>query len=336
MKKKIGIVGSGSWALALGKLLDSNGHEVTLWSRFEDEVIEFEKTRSRPKYLKDIIFSKSIKMTSNKEELVFEKDIIIMAVPSSVTKEVLHQFKKYITNSQIIINVSKGFDKETKKPLYDVIKSELKDNEVIILSGPSHAEEVAQEKITAVVIAGEDDKVLNDILKVFANDYFRLYKTDDIIGVEIGGALKNIIAICVGLADGLGLGDNAIAALMTRGMSETISLGLKLGANPLTFNGLSGFGDLIVTCNSKHSRNRRCGYMLGQGMKIEEIKKEIGMAIEGLDALKIGKSIAKRENVEVPIIDQLYSFIFEGKKAKEVLKNLLSREQGVELKTTKY
>ncbi len=330
MSKKIGIIGSGSWGLALGKMLDENGHDVILWNRNEKSVKDFEKTKIRENYLKGVKFSETIKMSSNKEEVVKNKDIIIMAVPSSATRDVMEEIKIYIEDKQQIINVSKGFDGKTKQSLYDVIKSIVPKNDVFVLSGPSHAEEVAKKMITTVVIAGEDENKLQNLIDVFSNDYFRVYKTVDIVGVEIGSALKNIVAIAVGLIDGYGLGDNAIAGLMTRSMVEIMNIGKQLGANPKTFIGLSGFGDLIVTCSSKHSRNRRCGYLLGKGMKLEEIQKEIGMVIEGLDALSIAKKISDEKNIEVPIITELHNIIYNDVDVKEALKKLLSRRQGEE------
>ncbi len=324
-KVKVGIIGAGSWGLALSKILTINGHSVTLWTTNNDDINEFNTTRQIKKYLPDIKFDESIKITDDKEEVIKDKDIIITALPSAVTKQVIATFKDYFNENQVIINVSKGFEKETRNRLSVAIKEVVPQCEVAVLSGPSHAEEVAKEMYTAVVIATPNRDLQKRLVSIFSNDFFRVYRNDDIVGVEIGGALKNIIALAVGITDGLGQGDNLIAALMTRSMVEVSKVGVKMGANPITFIGLSGFGDLIVTCGSEHSRNRRAGKLLGQGYSYDEVKKQVGMVIEGFECLEIAREIVVEYNIDAPIIEQLYEVVFKGKDVKSVLGELMGR-----------
>lgn len=328
--KNIGIIGAGSWGLALGKLLNENGHNVTLWTNSIDDIKEFEEKSEIKKYLPNIKFDKKIKITNDKELVVKNMDIVITALPSAVLGKVLLEFKNYFKEDQVIINVAKGFDPVTKERLSLVIKKIVPQCNVAVLSGPSHAEEVAKQMYTAIVIAIENVKIQQELTDVFSNDYFRVYGNTDVVGVEIGSALKNIIALAVGVTDGLGQGDNLIAALMTRSMVEVVKLGLKMGANPITFIGLTGFGDLVVTCNSVHSRNRRAGKLLGQGYSLDEVKKEVGMVIESLDCLKIAKDIIDEHKIDAPIINSLYDIVFCEGNAEETLKKLMSRSNKFE------
>ncbi len=325
MSKKIGIIGAGSWALALASLLFNNGHEVMLWTKNEDDIKEFKETRGLKRYLPNIKFDEKISVTNDKKEVILDKDIIITALPSSVTTIVLKDFKDYFKSNQVILNVSKGFEKETCERLSVAIKKIVPICEVAVLSGPSHAEEVANKMYTAVVIATPNVKLQKELSDVFSNDYFRVYGNTDIVGVEIGGALKNIIALAVGVTKGLGQGDNLMAALMTRSMVEVAKVGIKMGANPTTFAGLTGFGDLVVTCNSEHSRNRRAGKLLGEGYSFEEVKKEVGMVIESFDCLIIVKGLIDKYKIEAPIIEALYNTVFLGYDVEETLKSLMKR-----------
>ncbi len=330
MPKQIGIIGAGSWGLALAKLLNENGHNVILWTVSQEDIKEFNNTRSISKYLKDIKFDENIKITDNKQLVVENKDIVITALPSSVTVKVLNDFKQYFKEGQVVVNVSKGFHKETKDRLSVAIKKVLPMCEVAVLSGPSHAEEVAKRMYTAVVIATPNEKLQKELCDVFTSDYFRIYGNKDIVGVEIGGALKNIIALAVGVTNGLGQGDNVMAALMTRSMVEVAKVGIKMGANPLTFVGLSGFGDLVVTCSSQHSRNRRAGALLGQGYSFDEVKKEIGMVIESFDCLLIVKELIDEYDIDAPIIENLYSIVFENENPEQAIKKLMQRSSKFE------
>ncbi len=330
MSKQIGIIGAGSWGLALAKLLNENGHNIILWTINKDDIEEFNNTRSINKYLKDITFDENIKITDDKKSVIENKDIVITALPSSVTVQILNEFKKYFKEGQVIVNVSKGFHKETKERLSVAIKKVVPMCEVAVLSGPSHAEEVAKCMYTAVVIATPNIELQKELSEIFTSEYFRVYGNKDIVGVEIGGALKNIIALAVGVTNGLGQGDNAMAALMTRSMMEVAKVGISMGANPFTFIGLSGFGDLVVTCSSQHSRNRRAGNLLGQGHNFDEVKKEIGMVIESFDCLLIVKDLIDEHNIEAPIIENLYEIVFEESNPKEVIKRLMQRSSKFE------
>ncbi len=330
MSKQIGIIGAGSWGLALAKLLFENEHDIILWTINERDIEEFKNERSINKYLKGITFDKSIKITNDKKLVVENKDIIITALPSSVTVNVLNDFKQYFKEGQVIVNVSKGFHKETKDRLSVAIKKVIPQCEVAVLSGPSHAEEVANKMYTAVVIATHNISLQKELSEVFTTEYFRIYGNTDIVGVEIGGALKNIIALAVGVSSGIGQGDNAMAALMTRSMEEVTKVGIKMGANPLTFIGLSGFGDLIVTCGSTHSRNRRAGDLLGKGYALDDVKKEVGMVIESFDCLLIVKELIEKYEIDAPIIESLYEIVFKGSKPHYVMKQLMQRSSKFE------
>ncbi len=330
MTKKIGVIGAGSWGLALASLLCENGHNVTLWTKSQEDIKEFTEKRELKKYLPGIIFDEKIKITNNQELVVKDMDIVVTALPSSVTIMVLKQFKDYFKSNQVIINVSKGFEKESKETLSLAIKRIIPQCEIAVLSGPSHAEEVANKMYTAVVIATPIEELQKKLSEVFSNEYFRVYGNKDVVGVEIGGALKNIIALAVGITKGLGQGDNLMAALMTRSMVEVARVGIKMGANPVTFAGLTGFGDLVVTCNSEHSRNRRAGKLLGQGYSFNEVKKEIGMVIESFDCLSIVKELIDEYKIEAPIINNLYGIVFLGNSSEETVKSLMTRSSKFE------
>ncbi|MFV0518677.1 MAG: NAD(P)H-dependent glycerol-3-phosphate dehydrogenase [Lachnospirales bacterium] len=321
---KVAIIGAGSWGTALGTVLHTNGFDVFIWTIDEEQVKEIEDTGYNKKYLPETLLSKDIIFTTNFKEAVEGAKIVITAVPSAVTKKVVNDHKDLFNNEQIIVNVSKGFAPSGER-LSVAIKESLPNNKVVILSGPSHAEEVAQKKATVLVATSEDLSCAEYIQMIFSNPYFRVYTNTDVIGVEIGGALKNVIALIAGAIDGIGLGDNTKAALMTRGMSEIAKFGVSQGAKLETFYGLTGMGDLIVTCGSVHSRNRRAGMLLGQGRELEDVLKEVGMVVEGLEALKIMKSI-KVESSLTPIINELYAVLFTDKTPKEALSELMSRE----------
>jgi len=322
--KKIAIIGSGTWGTALAIHLNNNGNQVTLWSYLEEEAKRINETRKIDN-LKDVIIDKNIEVTNDLKKAIVSKDIVIMVVPSKFMRENVKKILPYVSDDQIIINASKGLEENTLKTMTGIIKEELPLNKVATISGPSHAEEVAKLITTTCIIATESKDVAVDLQETFASDTFRVYINPDLLGVELGGSLKNIIALAAGIADGMKLGDNAKAALITRGLVEISRLGVGMGADIRTFYGLSGLGDLIVTCNSMHSRNRRCGIMLGEGKSLDEAKKEINMVVEGVDSAKAGYELAKKHKIDVPIIEAVNRILFDGSNPKEETLNLMRR-----------
>lgn len=324
---KIGIIGSGSFALALSLVLNDNNHKVTLWNRTKDSLDSLIKYRKNEKYLKGTEIPNEINFTWDKEEIITTNEIILVATPSSAVRENLNWIKNYINPNQILINASKGFDEEKNLRLSQVIEEILPNTKFAIFSGPGHAEEIAKKMPTALVASSKDLITRQLTQDIFMNEYIRLYTSDDIIGVELGGALKNVIAIGVGILEGANLGDNAKASFMTRGNLEITELGIKMGANRHTFSGLSGVGDLIVTCGSMHSRNRRAGIMLGQGHTLEETLKEINMVVEGVKSAKTAFTLGQQHKIELPIINEVYKVIFQGKNTNDSLRDLMSRNK---------
>ena len=320
---KITILGSGGWGIALSLLLTNNGNDVTVWSAFEDE-IETLKANRETRLLPGVKIDEKINLT-NSLDSVAESDVVIFAVPSFAIRQTAQRVKKLIKDNTIIVNVSKGIEDATLLTLADVIKSEIPDNKIVVLSGPSHAEEVARGMATSLVAASYDKKAAMFIQDLFMNSFLRVYINDDIIGVELGGALKNIIALATGICDGLGLGDNVRAALMTRGLTEMARLGVAMGAHYSTFAGLTGLGDLIVTCTSKHSRNRRFGALVGSGVSPDVALKEVGMTVEGYHATKTAVLLAKKFGVEMPITEECYSILYEGTSVSTSLNRLMVR-----------
>lgn len=324
--KNIAVLGGGSFGTALAKLLHDNGNHVKVWSYDQSHVDEVNSTHRNEKFLAGIVLSDEIVFYSDINIVMENVELIVLALPSAVTSSCVEQYKHLFNENHIVVNVSKGFDPKTKKRLSEAIKQHI-NSKVCVLSGPSHAEEVANEMITAVTISGENLEIAGQVQNIFNNSYFRVYTNDDIIGVEIAGSLKNVIALATGIAEGTNCGgDNARAALMTRGMYEISVLGLKMGADHNTFFGLAGMGDLIVTCGSMHSRNRRAGILLGQGVKLQDVLASVGMVVEGIEALKISHALAKELNVEMPLVNEMYSILFEGKDAMKSLTDLMSRD----------
>ncbi len=321
---KITVIGGGSWGTALAKVLAENGNNVMVWTNQVEAVEENNTKHSNEKYLPGVELPKEVVFTSDLNEIT-NSNILISALPSKVTGEFYKTNAQYFNKEQLIVNVSKGFEPIEKTRLSVAIQKFVP-CKVCTLSGPSHAEEVANRQITVLTVACENITDAEFVQKLFSNDYIRVYTNSDIIGVELGGATKNIIALGAGIADGLGFGDNPKAALMTRGMYEITKLGLKLGANINTFYGLTGMGDLIVTCGSMHSRNRRCGILLGEGKSLDEALSSIGMVVEGVEATKIVHEIINELGVEMPLTEALYEILFEGKVAKEVLTDLMNRD----------
>lgn len=323
--KNICIIGSGSWGVALSIHLAKLGNKVKIWS-FAKEEADLINNEKKCKFLPNVTLPEGIYCTTSYKEAIDESDIILHVTPSKFTRNTVKEYKQYVTNQPIII-CTKGFEKETLSTLDNVIKEELPNTKIVALSGPSHAEEVSIGIPTAMVIASEDINLANEIRDIFMNENLRVYTSTDIKGVELGGALKNIIAFCAGIAAGLGLGDNSFAALITRGLHEISLLGEVLGGNKQTFYGLTGLGDLIVTCLSEHSRNRRAGKLLGQGMKIEDIRKEIGMVIEGVDNIEVAYELSKKYNLDMPIVNAVYQVLYEGLQPKIAVNMLMTRDK---------
>ena len=328
---KICIVGSGSWGTALGKLLFENGNDVMIWSRSKAEVDGINLDHKLDQYLPQVILPEGLKATGDLEEAVCGSEMVVLAVPSVAVRECARNISKYLDN-QIVINVAKGLEKDTQKRLSEVIKEELpKGQKIAILSGPSHAEEVARCMPTVIAVCSEDSNVRDIVSSAFMNEYFRVYSNSDLVGVEIGGAVKNVIALCAGVSDGLGFGDNAKAGLITRGLAEIIRLGLAMGGKLESFYGVTGIGDLVVTCASKHSRNHRAGEYIGQGLSVDEAINKVNMVVEGINAAKSVRELGKKYGVEMPITEQACKVLFEGKDAKSAVLELMKRDRKEEI-----
>ena len=324
-RMKIGVLGAGTWGLALSRLLFNSGHEVSVWSALPEEIDELDKTR-RQRNLPGMIIPGGIIFTKTISDVCVDKDIVLMAVPSVYVRSTAKSAAPFIREGQIIVDVAKGMEAETFLTLSEVILSEIPQAKVVALSGPTHAEEVARDLPTTIVAAHGDIKVAEFVQKAFTNNVLRVYTNTDIKGVELCGALKNIIALATGIAAGLGYGDNIKAAIMTRGLAEIARLGTKFGCLPETFSGLAGMGDLIVTATSQHSRNNRCGHLLGQGLPTEEAVKLVGMVVEGVNALPAALELAERYDVEIPIISAVDAVVNGGADPEEVAKELMSRD----------
>ena len=327
--KNIGILGSGTWGTALANLLISVGHDVTLWSKFDSE-IEYIASNHAHKNLPGVVISGQIKLTTDLKSAINGMDVIVMAVPSPFVRQTASLIKDYVKDGQIIVTVAKGVEKGTLMTTSEIIHDELKENDlpVVALSGPTHAEEVAIGLPTLIVSACEDLKIAEQIQDVFySSQCLRVYTNQDIKGVEICGALKNIIAIAAGMSDGLGYGDNAKAALITRGLREITKIGLAMGANINTFSGLTGIGDIVVTATSVHSRNHKAGYLLGQGYSLEETLEKVGMVVEGLNSLEAAIELEKKYNLNLPIIDTVSAIISGKTSVKDAVPALFGRSK---------
>ncbi|MCR4435829.1 MAG: NAD(P)H-dependent glycerol-3-phosphate dehydrogenase [Clostridiales bacterium] len=327
MKTNISIIGAGSWGTALSILLCGNGHSVKMWSCFEDEVQMINQVREHTQKLPGVSIPESIVCTSDLEKALAGSTTIILVTPSQTIRENARTLGKYLKKGDIVVCCSKGLEEGTGLRLSQVIGQEIPQAETVVLSGPSHAEEVARNIPTAVVAASANTDAARFVQNVFMSPQFRVYTNYDIVGVELGGALKNIIALCAGVSDGLGFGDNTKAALMTRGIAEISRLGVSLGANQYTFAGLSGIGDLIVTCTSMHSRNRRAGILIGQGKTLEEALDEVKMVVEGVVTTRAAFELAKRKNISMPITTEAYNVLFKGKNAKQAVVDLMMRDR---------
>lgn len=341
MKVKIGVLGAGTWGTALAIILSEKGHEVTLWSALQKEITEINETRSLKDKLPKAVIPDTIIATTDLEAAVKEKDLIVFAVASPFVRSTAKLVAPFIDRKIPVVNVAKGIEEDTLFTLTDIIEDEFKKQNrdignVAVLSGPSHAEEVSIHIPTTVVVGAKTKETACYIQDVFMTDRFRVYTSPDIIGIELGGAIKNVIALAAGILDGLGFGDNSKAALITRGMSEIGRLGIKLGGKLETFAGLSGIGDLIVTCTSKHSRNHNAGYLIGRGMKAEAAMKEVGQVVEGVYAAKAALKLAKLHDVDMPIVENMNEVLFHGKDPRESVSELLLRDKKKEHITLKW
>lgn len=323
--KQIAIIGSGSWGVALAIHLAKNGNMVKIWS-FSEEEANLLNNEKKCKFLPQAVIPDNIECRNSFEEVINGADIILHVTPSKFTRDTVKQYKQYVdVKNQPIVVCSKGIEKETALTLDEVIKQEIPDARVGALSGPSHAEEVSMGIPTVLVIASNDEEIKEIIQDAFMNELIRIYTSNDVKGVELGGALKNIIAFCAGVAAGLGFGDNTYAALITRGLVEIRKLGMALGGEKDTFYGLTGLGDLIVTCLSEHSRNRKAGKLIGQGKTIEETRKEVGMTIESIDNIEVAKSLADKLNLELPILNTVYDVLYNNLNPKDAVNILMTR-----------
>ena len=325
--ERISVIGAGSWGIALANLLAGNGHDVTVWSIMKDEIDMLDKNHEHLDKLPGVKLNDSIKYTTDLEKACKEKDILVLAVPSVYTRSTAHSMAPFITDGQIIVNVAKGVEENTLLTLSEIITEEIPNANVCVLSGPSHAEEVGRGLPTTVVVGSKDQKTAEYLQDTFMNDFFRVYTSSDILGIELGGALKNVVALAAGIADGLGYGDNAKAALITRGISEIARLGIAMGGQFETFCGLTGIGDLIVTCASMHSRNRRAGILIGQGKSTKEAMAEVKMVVEGVYSAKAAMGLSRKYNVDLPIIAEVNKILFENKPPKDVGRCLMNREK---------
>lgn len=326
--RKICIIGSGSWGAALAMHAAKMGHSVKLWSFSEEEANLINKEH-KCKFLPMATMPENIVCTTDIKEAVKDSDMILHVTPSKFTRETIQKYKMYVENQPIIL-CSKGFESSTLQTLTDVVKEELPNAKMGVFTGPSHAEEVSLGIPTAIIIASQNLDVQYLVQDTFMNENMRIYTSSDIIGAELGGALKNIIAFCAGIVAELNMGDNTLAALITRGLTEISRLGVAMGGNHNTFYGLSGLGDLIVTCLSEHSRNRRAGRCIGRGLSVEETRKEVGMTIESIDNIEVAHELAKKYNIEMPIVNTVYDVLYNGLKPAEAVKMLMTREKKCE------
>ena len=337
MSNKIAVLGAGSWGSVLANLLVGNNEEVMLWSRDSEQVVTMNRWHINPQYMKDFKYSPDLKATDDMEEAVRDAEYILMVIPTKGLREVAGNLNKILVKldqKPLLIHATKGLEQETYKRPSQMLAEEIDEDhrqDIVVLSGPSHAEDVAIQDMTAVTAACANLTAAERVQKLFSNNFFRVYTNDDVIGAEFGGALKNIIAIGAGALQGLGYKDNARAALITRGLAEVRRLGVAFGANPFTFIGLSGVGDLVVTATSKNSRNWRAGYQLGQGRQLEDVISNMGMVIEGIYTAKAAYELAQKRNVKMPITEALYRVLYEGEDIETAITNLMSRKATSEM-----
>lgn len=327
---KVSILGGGSWGIALAVLLHKNGHQITIWSALASE-IEMLSEYHEHKMLPGVKLAEDMIFTTDDKQAVEGKDLLVMAVASSYTRSTARRLSSLVAEGQKIVNVAKGIEENTLLTLSEIIEEEIPQADVAVLSGPSHAEEVGRGLPTTIVVGAKSKATAEYIQNLFMSEVFRVYISPDILGMELGGSLKNVVALAAGIADGLGYGDNTKAALITRGITEIARLGTAMGGKFETFCGLTGIGDLIVTCASMHSRNRRAGILIGQGYSCEEAMKEVQMVVEGVYSAKAAMQLAKKYDVQLPIIEQVNAVLFEGKSADAAVKDLMLRDRKIEI-----
>lgn len=331
--EKVSIIGAGSWGTALGFVLADNGHDSLIWARRAEQADEIATQHMNNDYLPDVLLPENLTATSDLERAVQHANIIVLAVPTIAMRQTCQHIQSLVTEPKIFVHVSKGIEPDSLKRMSEIIEEEIDDtlHKVVVLSGPSHAEEVVLRHPTTVAAASSDSAAAQRVQDVFMNAYFRVYTNLDVIGVELGGALKNVIALAAGISDGLGYGDNAKAALITRGLAEITRLGVRMGAEPQTFSGLTGLGDLVVTCTSVHSRNWKAGNRLGKGQSLEKVTEEMGMVIEGVRTTKAAYQLAKHFEVNMPLTEALYGILFGEVPAKQAVDQLMNRGKKSEI-----
>lgn len=326
----IAIIGAGSWGTALSVLLHNNGHHITVWSALEPEIRMLKECHEQKEKLPGVILPEDMIFTTDLNAAMKDKDVLVLAVPSPFTRSTAKQMAPFTKQRQIIVNVAKGIEEATLMTLSEIIEQEIPQANVAVLSGPSHAEEVGKGIPTTIVVGAKTKETAEYLQNLFMSQVFRVYTSSDMLGIELGAALKNVVALAAGIADGLGYGDNTKAALITRGIAEIARLGLQMGGRLETFYGLTGIGDLIVTCASMHSRNRRAGILIGKGATMEEAMKEVKMVVEGVYSAKAGYALSHKYQVSMPIIEQVNQVLFEGKAPAEAVKELMLRDKKVE------
>lgn len=326
----ISIVGAGSWGIAIALLLNNNGHKVTVWSVLKDEIAMLNEEREHKKCLPGIKLPEEITFSNDLEMTLKNPDLVVLAVASPYTRSTANKMAPFVRDGQIIVNVGKGIEESTLMTLCQVIEDEIPQANVAVLSGPSHAEEVGRGIPTTCVVGTHKRQDAEFIQNIFMSEVFRVYTSPDILGICLGGSLKNVIALAAGIADGLGYGDNTKAALITRGIAEIARLGIKMGGKLQTFSGLSGIGDLIVTCESMHSRNRRAGILIGKGYTADEAMAEVKMVVEGVYSAKAALGLAKKYDVKMPIVEQVNHILFDNMKASDAVKELMLRDKTIE------
>ena len=325
--ERVGVIGAGSWGTALAVVLAKNGHQVTVWSIIEDEITMLKEKHEHVDKLPGVKLPDSMEFTTDLEQAVQTSDMLVLAVPSIFTRSTAKSMAPFVKDGQIIVCVAKGIEETTLMTISDVVEQEIPNADVAIMCGPSHAEEVGVGLPTTVVAGARTKATAEKVQDVFMNEVFRVYTSPDVLGMELGGSLKNVIALAAGVADGLGFGDNTKAALITRGIAEISRLAIAMGAKAETLAGLTGIGDLIVTCASKHSRNRKAGMLIGQGYTMEEATKEVKMVVEGIYSAKAARALAQKYEVDMPIIDIVNQVLFENMSAKEAVVELMEREK---------
>lgn len=328
---KIGVIGAGSWGTALALLLHTNGHQVTVWSIMESEIEMLKTAHEHKDKLPGVKLPENMEFTTNLQAAIEGKDMLVLAVPSPFTRSTSKMMRQYVEEGQVIVNVAKGIEENTLMTLSEIIEQEIPQADVAVMSGPSHAEEVGRKIPTTIVVGANTKKTAEFISNCFMNEVFRVYISPDVLGIELGGSLKNVVALAAGIADGLGYGDNTKAALITRGIAEITRLGVAMGGKAESFSGLSGIGDLIVTCASMHSRNRRAGVLIGQGKTMDEAMKEVKMVVEGVYSAKAAMQLSEKFDIQLPIIEQVNKVLFENKSAAEAVKELMLRDKKIEV-----